>query len=178
MDTIKIKSPVSNADIAKLRAGDKVLLSGVLYTARDAAHKRIADLMRDNKPLPLDLTGQTVYYAGPCPAPPDKAIGSCGPTTSSRMDVYAGGLIQKGIFRVMIGKGDRNGAVIDAIQQHNGLYLAAIGGAGALISLCVKKAEIAAFADLGAEAIYKLTVQDMPLIVAADCKGGNLYELQ
>ena len=150
------------------------MLSGSLYTGRDAAHKRMAELLDAGKTLPFDVRGQVIYYAGPCPAPPGRPIGSVGPTTSQRMDAYSPQLIQAGL-RVMIGKGSRNKSVIDAICEHTGLYLAAIGGAGALIAMCVQSAELIAFEDLGPEAIYKLTVRDMPLIVAVDCEGGNIY---
>ena len=158
-----------------LRAGDSVLLSGVIYTARDAAHKRMIELLDNNKPLPFDVRGQAVYYAGPCPAPPGKVIGSVGPTTSLRMDSYSPRLIQEGL-RVMIGKGPRSEPVIKAIQKYKGLYLSAVGGAGALLSLCVERVELIAFEDLGPEAVYRLTVRDMPLVVAVDGTGGNIYQ--
>ena len=173
MQPKKIQSPLTAETIKNLRVGDSVLLSGVIYTARDAAHKRIIELLADGQPLPFDLKGQTVYYAGPCPAAPGKIIGSIGPTTSSRMDVYSPRLIEEGC-RVMIGKGQRNKEVIDSIVKHSGIYFAAVGGAGALLSLCVKHAETAAFEDLGTEAIYKLTVLDMPLVVAVDCYGESV----
>ena len=172
-----ITAPMTAEQIKELKAGDKVLLSGTIYTGRDAAHKRIAELLENKMLLPFELNNQTIYYTGPCPAPPGKVIGSAGPTTSSRMDVYAPMLIQEGL-KVMIGKGDRSQAVIDAIIKHTGLYLSAIGGAGALLSLCIKKAELIAFEDLGPEAVYLLTVCDMPLTVAIDCEGRNLYKRQ
>ena len=171
---IKVQSPLTAETIKSLKAGDSVLLSGVIYTGRDAAHKRIIELLAAGKSLPFDLKGQTIYYAGPCPAAPGKIIGSIGPTTSSRMDIYSPMLIKEGLF-VMIGKGQRSKEVTDLIVRHTGIYFAAVGGAGALLSLCVKQAEIAAFEDLGTEAIYKLTVQDMPLVVAADSFGGCIY---
>ena len=171
----KITAPLPPEVIKALKAGERVLLSGAIYTARDAAHKRMTELLDRGKPLPFDIRGQAVYYAGPCPAPPGRAIGSVGPTTSGRMDAYAPRLIREGL-RVMIGKGPRNGPVIDAIRLYGGVYLAAVGGAGALLSLCVERAELIAFEDLGAEAVYKLTVRDMPLVVAIDCHGGNIYE--
>ena len=170
-----IQTPFSDETISKLHVGDRILLSGSIYTGRDAAHKRMTELLDAGKPLPFDVSGQAIYYAGPCPAPPDRAIGSVGPTTSLRMDAYSPRLIQAGL-RVMIGKGTRNESVIAAMREHSGLYLAAIGGAGALIALCVESAELVAFEDLGPEAIYKLTVREMPLIVAIDCAGGNIYQ--
>ena len=151
------------------------MLSGVIYTGRDSAHKRMVELLANDMPLPFDINGQTIYYAGPCPAPPGRVIGSVGPTTSSRMDAYAPRLIEEGL-RVMIGKGIRSKTVIDAIKEHAGAYLSAVGGAGALISLCVEKSELIAFEDLGTEAIYKLTVKNLPLVVAVDCKGNNIYD--
>ena len=172
---LKIKAPLSDEVIKSLRAGDTVLLSGEIYTGRDAAHKRITEMLDSGKPLPFDIKGQAIYYAGPCPAPPERAIGSIGPTTSGRMDAYAPRLIQEGL-RVMIGKGNRSKSVIDSIQRHTGVYLSAVGGAGALLSLCVQQAELTTFEDLGTEAVYKLTVRDMPLVVAIDCEGGNIYE--
>ena len=158
-----------------LRTGEQILLSGEIYTGRDAAHKRMTDLLDAGEAPPFDFDGQVIYYAGPCPAPPGRVIGSVGPTTSRRMDGYAPRLIREGL-RVMIGKGPRSQPVIDAIRRHSGLYLAAVVGAGALLSLCVERAGLIAFEDLGTEAIYKLTVRDMPLVVAIDCKGGNIYD--
>jgi fumarate hydratase subunit beta len=175
MPTAKITSPISPETIKSLCAGEQVLLSGTIFTGRDAAHKRMIELLADNAPLPFDVRGQTIYYAGPCPSPPGRVIGSVGPTTSQRMDAYAPRLIQEGLS-VMIGKGLRSKQVVDAICQYSGLYLSAIGGAGALLSLCVEHAELIAFEDLGTEAIYRLTVHEMPLVVAIDCKGGNIYD--
>ena len=152
-----------------------MLLSGTILTARDAAHKRLMALLDEGSPLPYDLKDTIVYYAGPCPAPPELPIGSCGPTTSSRMDAYAPRLIALG-QRVMIGKGQRAPAVVEAIRMHKGLYLAATGGAGALYARCVKASRVIAFPELGAEAVHALTIEDMPLIAAIDCHGGNLYE--
>ncbi|MCL2446201.1 MAG: FumA C-terminus/TtdB family hydratase beta subunit [Oscillospiraceae bacterium] len=169
-----ITSPIAAQDIQRLRVGDSVLLSGIIYTARDAAHQRLTDLLAAGEPLPFDLRGQAIYYAGPCPAPPGRAIGSIGPTTSTRMDSYTPALLQAGL-RVMIGKGARNSAVIDAIREHGAVYLAAVGGAGALLSQCVSHAEPVAFADLGTEAIVRLTICNMPLVVAVDCMGRQLY---
>jgi fumarate hydratase subunit beta len=171
---IKIETPLTDEAIRSLRAGGCVLLSGTIYTARDAAHKRMIEMLAENKPMPFNFEGQAVYYAGPCPAPPGKVIGSIGPTTSKRMDAYAPRLIEEGL-RVMIGKGERGRAVIDAIQKYSGVYLSAVGGAAAVLSLCVEKAQLTAFGDLGTEAIYKLTVRDMPLVVAIDYNGGNIF---
>lgn len=165
----------SDEKIKSLRVGDEISFSGIIYTARDAAHKRMCELLDENKPLPFDVRGQAVYYAGPCPAPSGRIIGSVGPTTSRRMDSYAPRLMREGL-RVMIGKGERTPPVIAAIQKYTGLYLAAVGGAGALLSLCVTKKELVAFEELGAEAVYRLTVREMPLVVAIDCYGGNIYE--
>ena len=158
-----------------LNAGDSILLSGTIYTGRDAAHKRMIELLDEGKPLPFDVSGQAIYYTGPCPAPPGRVIGSVGPTTSLRMDAYAPRLIREGL-RVMIGKGKRSKEVIDAIRRYSGIYLAAIGGAGALMALHVEQVEMVAFEDLGPEAIYRLTVRDMPLVVAIDCEGNNIYD--
>ena len=173
---IAISTPLSDGVVAKLRAGDNVLLSGEIYTGRDAAHKRMAEMLDAGLPLPFDARGQAIYYAGPCPAPPGLVIGSVGPTTSLRMDAYSPQMIKEGL-RVMIGKGSRNESVIDAIRRYKGVYMTAIGGTGALMALCVKSAEVIAFEDLGAEAVYKLFVRDMPLIVAIDCEGGSIYGL-
>ena len=170
----KICTPFTREIIKNLRAGQEILLTGYIYTGRDAAHKRMMALLEEKKALPFDIQKQAIYYAGPCPAPPGKVIGSVGPTTSQRMDIYAPRLIKEGL-KVMIGKGYRSQPVIDAIKEHSGLYLAAVGGAGALISLCVEKSELVAFEDLGPEAIYRLTVKDMPLVVAIDFEGGNIY---
>ena len=173
MRHIKLTAPLSAETIKNLRAGEQISLSGEIFTGRDAAHKRMVELLEKNMPLPFDVKGQAVYYAGPCPAPPGRAIGSVGPTTSKRMDAYSPRLIREGL-RVMIGKGSRGEKVIEAIREYSGVYLSAVGGAGALLSLCVENAELIAFADLGTEAIYRLTVRDMPLVVAIDCSGGNI----
>ncbi|MCL2069756.1 MAG: FumA C-terminus/TtdB family hydratase beta subunit [Treponema sp.] len=170
-----IQSPLSKEIIKGLRAGDRVLLSGIIYTGRDAAHKRMTEMLASSLALPFDLEGQAIYYAGPCPAPPGRVIGSIGPTTSSRMDAYSPRLIKEGLC-VMIGKGPRSRPVIDSIIENTGVYFAAVGGAGALLSLCVKQASLAAFEDLGTEAIYRLVVQDMPLVVAVDCFGSSVYK--
>lgn len=171
----RIHAPLVAQELETLRAGDSVLLSGTIYTGRDAAHKRLCALVAEGKPLPFDIRGQVIYYAGPCPAKPGDAIGSCGPTTSYRMDAYAPTLCDLGLIG-MIGKGQRNPAVIDAIRRNGGVYFAATGGAGALIAGSVKAARVIAFEDLGTEAIRELQVEDLPLIVAIDSEGGNLYE--
>ena len=171
----RIHAPLLAKELETLRAGDSVLLSGTIYTGRDAAHKRLCALVAEGKPLPFDIRGQVIYYAGPCPAKPGDAIGSCGPTTSYRMDAYAPTLCDLGLIG-MIGKGQRSPAVIDAIRRNGGVYFAATGGAGALIAGSVKAARVIAFEDLGTEAIREWQVADLPLIVAIDSEGGNLYE--
>ena len=170
-----IHAPLVREEIENLRAGDSVLLSGMIYTGRDAAHKRLCAMLERSETLPFDIRNQVIYYAGPCPAKPGDAIGSCGPTTSYRMDAYAPMLCDLGLIG-MIGKGQRNEAVVDAIQRNGGVYFAATGGAGTLIATCVQKAEVIAFEDLGTEAIRRLEVKNLPLIVAIDAHGGNLYE--
>ena len=170
-----IHAPLLRGEIENLRAGDSVLLSGTIYTGRDAAHKRLYEMIEAGDKLPIDIRNQVIYYAGPCPAKPGDAIGSCGPTTSYRMDAYAPLLCDLGLIG-MIGKGQRNEAVVDAIKRNGGVYFAATGGAGALIATCVKRAEVVAFEDLGTEAIRRLEVENLPLIVAIDAQGGNLYE--
>lgn len=170
----RLTTPLTDETIKNIRAGDTVTLTGKVLTARDAAHKRLMALLDSGEPLPYELKDTVVYYSGPCPAPPGLPIGSCGPTTSSRMDAYAPRLIVLG-QKVMIGKGQRSEAVTRAIVGHSGLYLSATGGAGALIARCVKSARVIAFADLGAEAVHELDVVDMPLIAAIDCHGGNLF---
>ena len=171
----RIHAPLVAQELETLRAGDSVLLSGTIYTGRDAAHKRLCALVEKGEPLPFDPKNQVIYYAGPCPATPGDAIGSCGPTTSYRMDAYAPTLCDLGLIG-MIGKGQRSPAVIDAIRRNGGVYFAATGGAGALIAGSVKSAKVIAFEDLGTEAIRELQVEDLPLIVAIDAAGGNLYE--
>lgn len=151
-----------------------MLLSGTVYTARDAAHKRIAALIKDGKPLPFDIDGAVIYYAGPTGTPDGLAIGSCGPTTSGRMDVYSPMLLDLGLV-AMIGKGERSQDVVDAIFRNNSVYLCAIGGAGALASKCIKKCEVIAFEDLGCESVKRLEFADFPLIVANDCIGGDVF---
>ena len=160
----KINLPLNDETIQNLKAGDAVLLSGQMFTARDAGHKRLTALINEGKPLPIDLKGQTVYYVGPCPKKPDAVIGSCGPTTSGRCDGYTALMLQNGL-KGMVGKGWRKQEVIEEMKKQKAVYFAAIGGAGALYADCVKKADLVAFEDLGAEALYLLTVQDFPAIV-------------
>lgn len=157
-----------------LRAGDTVLLSGTVYTSRDAAHKRITELLHSGEPTPYPIAGSAVYYAGPTPTPEGMSIGSCGPTTSGRMDVFAPELLDMGLS-AMIGKGPRNAAVCEAIQRNRALYFCAIGGAGALAAKCITACEVIAFEDLGCESVKKLEFKDFPLIVAIDAIGGNLF---
>lgn len=170
-----IHAPLQAQELETLRAGDSVLLSGTIYTGRDAAHKRLCAQVEKGEALPFDLRNQVIYYAGPCPAKPGDAIGSCGPTTSYRMDAYAPMLCDLGLIG-MIGKGQRSAEVIHAIQRNGGVYFAATGGAGALIAGSVRSARVIAYDDLGAEAIRELQVENLPLIVAIDAHGGNLYE--
>ena len=172
---IKLQLPLTAEKVAQLHAGDTVKLSGIIYTARDAAHKRLVAMLEVGEDLPLELQDQTIYFAGPCPAPPGRPIGSAGPTTSGRMDAYSPILIKQCKLRGMIGKGERSQQVIEAMQTYKAVYFAATGGAGALIAKSIKAAEVIAFPDLGPEAIRKLTVEDFPVIVAIDAHGGNLY---
>ena len=169
---------VDMAEIAEaarsLRAGDKILLSGVVYTARDAAHKRFSALLDEGKELPFPLKGSAIYYAGPTPAPEGLPIGSCGPTTSARMDVFAPRRLDLGLS-AMIGKGGRSPAVCDAIRRNGAVYLCAIGGAGALAAKAVRSVEVIAFEDLGCESVKRLVVEEFPLIVGIDCAGGSLF---
>jgi fumarate hydratase subunit beta len=170
----KISTPLTDEIIKELSAGDRVLITGVVYTARDAAHKRMIEIMERGGEMPFDFSGQIVYYAGPSPARPGAAIGSIGPTTSGRMDAYSPALITLGL-KVMIGKGLRNEEVRRAITGYRGAYLVAIGGAGALISRSVKSARVIAFPELGTEAIRMLEVEDFPAIVAIDSSGKDIY---
>lgn len=172
---IPLKTPLATEDVERLQTGKRVLLSGVIYTARDAAHKRFIELLRKNQPLPFTLQGQTIYYVGPTPAKPGRPLGSAGPTTSYRMDAYTPELIAYGL-KAMIGKGVRNRAVKEAIHKFKAVYFAAIGGAGALISRCILSAEVMAYPDLGAEAVRRLEVKDFPVIVVNDVHGGDFYE--
>ncbi len=171
----KISLPLTDETVAGLRAGDDVLLTGTLYTGRDSAHKRMVEALDEGRPLPFQLAGQTIYYMGPSPAKPGQVIGSAGPTTSGRMDSYSPRLMAEGL-KGMIGKGMRSPAVREAIRQHRAVYFAAIGGAGALISKTIRKSEVIAYEDLGAEAVLRLEVEDFPAIVVNDMYGGDLYE--
>ena len=171
----KVNLPLTDKVIAELKAGDDVLLSGVIYVARDTAHKRIVEALDKGQPLPFDLKGQLIYYMGPAPAKPGNIIGSAGPTTSFRMDSYSPRLMEAGL-KGMIGKGQRTQAVLDAIKKYKVVYFAAIGGAGALISKSIRKADIIAYEELGAEAVRRLEVQDFPVTVINDIHGGDLYQ--
>lgn len=171
-----INTPLTDEAINGLKAGDRILLNGVIYTGRDVAHKRLVELIKKGEELPMDIRNQTIYYVGPCPTKPGQVIGSAGPTTSGRMDAYAPLLMEKGL-KGMIGKGIRNQQVVDAIIKYNCVYFAAIGGAGALLAEAIKEAEIIAFPDLGAEAIYKLRVENFPVTVIIDNEGNDLYKI-
>jgi len=173
--TIKLQTPLKDDDLVPLKSGDKVLITGELLTGRDAAHKRLYDLVKEGKPLPVDVKGQVIYYVGPSPAKPGAVIGSAGPTTSYRMDTYSPTLIELGL-KGMIGKGARSKEVREAMVKHKAVYLAAVGGAAALIAKTIKKAQIVAYEDLGAEAINRLWVEDFPAIVVNDVHGNDLYE--
>jgi fumarate hydratase subunit beta len=173
----KITTPLKDEDINQLKAGDRVLLSGVIYSARDAAHKRMHEALQKGQALPFDINQQVIYYAGPCPARPGAIAGPFGPTTSGRMDKYASLLIELGL-KGMIGKGDRAYDVIDAMKEHNAVYFAAIGGIGAYIAATIESQEVIAYEELGAEAIIKLAVKDFPLIVAIDSRGVNIYQTE
>lgn len=172
----RIKAPFNKELIRELKAGDNVLISGVIYTARDAAHERMVRLHKAGEDFPIDLKDQVIYYAGPCPAKPGEVIGSCGPTTAGRMDAYAPTLMDNGLG-AMIGKGARNKAVVDAMKRNCCVYLGAIGGAGALIAGAIKQSEVVAYDDLGTEAIRRLVVEDFPATVLIDCEGNDLYEI-
>jgi len=173
-ESIIIHTPLTDDTVEKLSIGDRVLISGVVYTGRDAAHKRMVEQIKANRPLPVELNGQIIYYVGPTPPPPGRPIGAAGPTTSYRMDPYAPILIEKGL-KGMIGKGLRGDAVIAAMQRHRAVYFAATGGAGALISKTIKRAEVVAYEDLGTEAIRRLEVEEFPAIVVCDARGNDLY---
>jgi fumarate hydratase subunit beta len=173
--TKRIKLPLTDETVKELKAGDNVLLSGVLYVARDAAHKRMVEALEAGEKLPFDVRGQTVYYMGPSPAKPGQAIGSAGPTTSGRMDSYSPRLMAAGL-RGMIGKGGRSQAVKNAIKKYKAVYFAAIGGAGALISKSIKKSEVIAYEEMGAEAVRVIEVVDFPVTVINDIYGGDLYQ--
>ena len=174
-NTIRLSPPLSDADVERLQIGDRVLISGAIYTGRDAAHKRLIDLIQTDRPLPIDIQGQIIYYVGPSPAKSGRPVGAAGPTTSYRMDAYAPELIRLGL-KGMIGKGARNQEVKNAMVKFKALYFAAIGGAGALMAQAIKKAEIIAYEDLGPEAIRKMEVEEFPVIVVNDVRGNDLYE--
>ena len=171
----KIQMPLSKEDALSLKCGDYVYLTGVIYTARDAAHKRMYDALRKGESLPLEIAGQTIYYMGPSPAREGRPIGSAGPTTASRMDKYAPELLDLGLIG-MIGKGKRTQAVKDAIVRNGAVYFAAVGGAGAILSKCITASEVIAYDDLGTEAIRRVEVKDFPVIVVIDHEGRDLYE--
>ncbi len=173
---IRINTPLTREAARNLKAGDSCLISGILYTARDAAHKRLCELLAAGKPLPLDMQDSIFYFVGPTPTKPGEAIGSAGPTTSYRMDTYSPALIAVGQTG-MIGKGKRGPQVIEAMKTHGAVYFGAIGGCGALLSKCIKKAEVIAYEDLGAEAIHRLEVEDFPVTVVIDSDGNNLYDI-
>jgi fumarate hydratase subunit beta len=174
LETKKIQAPLENEVVQNLRAGETVLLSGVIITGRDAAHKKMVDLINSGNDLPFSIKGEVIYYVGPTTPPPGRPIGAAGPTTSYRMDQYAPVLIEHGL-KGMIGKGRRSEEVKSAMEKWGAIYFAAIGGAGALMSCCIKEAEIIAWDELGPEAVRRLVVEDMPLIVATDIHGGDLY---
>ncbi len=175
MANVQITTPLTREKVKDLKAGDSCLISGVIYTARDAAHKRLCELVAQGKELPMDIKDSIIYFVGPTPAKPGQAIGSAGPTTSYRMDAYSPILIEQGQTG-MIGKGKRGPEVIEAMKQHGAVYFGAIGGCGALLAECIKEAEIVAYEDLGAEAIRRLVVKDFPVVVIIDSEGNNLYE--
>lgn len=170
-----LHTPLSREDARALRCGESCLITGTIYTARDAAHKRLCELAAKGEPLPFDIEGTIIYFVGPTPAKPGQVIGSAGPTTSYRMDAYSPALIALGQTG-MIGKGKRGEAVVDAMRQYGAVYLGAIGGLGALLGKCVKKAEVIAYPDLGAEAVRRLEVENFPVVVVIDSEGNNLYE--
>ena len=172
---VRLSTPLSAAQLETLRAGDRVLLSGTIFTARDAAHARLIELLREGRPLPFPLEGQVIYYVGPTPPRPGEPIGSTGPTTSGRMDPYTPALLAAGL-KGMIGKGSRSAEVREAMTRHRAVYFAATGGAGALLARRIKSAVIVAWEDLGAEAVRRLSVEDFPLVVVDDVHGNDLYE--
>lgn len=173
---IVLHTPFSDEVIRSLKAGDMVYISGTIYTARDAAHKRLCEMLKQGDPMPFDFNGQVVYYAGPSPAKPGKVIGSVGPTTGGRMDAYSPSLIAEGL-KVMIGKGTRGAEVVEALKLHTGIYFAAIGGAAALMAQRVESAEVIAFEEFGTEAIRRLHVKELPVVVAIDCYGNDIYKI-
>ena len=171
-----VEAPLNDETIRSFKAGDMLYISGIVYTARDAAHQRLVEMIERGEEMPFDFEGQVVYYAGPAPAKPGRPIGSVGPTTGGRMDAYSPLLIENGL-KVMIGKGTRNDEVIEAMKKHTGVYLAAIGGAAALMARCVVSAEVIAFDDLGPEAIRRLEVKELPVVVAIDSQGNDMYKI-
>jgi len=173
--TIHLRPPLGDSDVSQLTAGDRVLVSGTIYTGRDAAHKRIVEAMQRGEKPPFPLEGAVIFYVGPSPTPPGRVIGAAGPTTSYRMDAFSPFLMSHGL-KAMIGKGKRNEEVKKAMQQYKTVYLAGIGGAGALMAGCIKEAEVIAYPDLGPEAVRRLVVAEMPLICVNDVKGGDLYQ--
>jgi fumarate hydratase subunit beta len=175
--TIRLYTPLSDADIETLHAGDRILLNGMIYTARDEAHKRLTELIDNKKPLPLDFTGSIIYYVGPTPAPPGKVIGSAGPTTSVRMDPYAIKLLEYAGVKGMIGKGERSQELRDACKLYKSIYFAATGGIAALLSRHIKSSEVVLYEDLGTEAVRRLEVADFPVIVVNDIYGRDFYEI-
>jgi fumarate hydratase subunit beta len=174
-DAIRLAPPLSDEVVASLKAGDRVLITGTIYTGRDAAHKRLVDLLDQGRELPIPIQGEIIFFVGPTPPPPGKAIGAAGPTTSYRMDPYSPRLLAEGL-KGMIGKGARSREVREAIIKYRGLYFAAVGGAGALLSQCIKKAEVVAYEDLGPEAIRRIEVEDFPVVVVNDIHGNDLFE--
>ncbi len=175
MAEYNIDLPLNNEVIEKLKIGDRVFLTGYMYTGRDAAHKRMIELINKEEKLPISLENETIYYVGPAPAKKGQIIGSAGPTTSYRMDPYTTSLMEKGL-KGMIGKGRRSEEVIESIKKHKGIYFAAVGGAAAYISKCIKKRELIAYEDLGTEAILRIYVEKFPVIVAVDSSGNNIYK--
>ena len=176
MSVVHISNPISEQELLKLKAGDRVLLSGTIYTARDAAHKRMFETLEKGEALPFNVEGQTIYYVGPTPAKPGHVIGSAGPTTSGRMDKYTPALLDLGL-KGMIGKGYRSSEVIESMKKNKAVYFAAIGGSGALIARTIQSLEVIAYEDLGPEAIYKLTIKDFPAVVIIDSEGTDWYKI-
>ncbi|NPA25280.1 MAG: Fe-S-containing hydro-lyase [Deltaproteobacteria bacterium] len=174
-EIIRLTPPLNDEVVAGLKSGDRVLISGTIYTGRDAAHKRLVDLLDRGEPLPIPIKGEIIFFVGPTPPPPGRAIGAAGPTTSYRMDPYSPRLLAEGL-KGMIGKGARSQEVRDAIVKYRGIYFAAVGGAGALLSQRIKKAEIVAYEDLGPEAIRRIEVEDFPVVVVNDIHGNDLFE--
>lgn len=174
-EIVRLTTPLTTETVEKLRIGQRVLLNGKLYTGRDAAHKKLVELLDEGAELPIELKNQVIYYVGPSPAKPGQVIGSAGPTTSGRMDAYAPKLIAKGL-KGMVGKGKRSPEVIKAMKQYKAVYFAAVGGAAALISKCIKSCKVVAYPELGPEAIHELVVEDFPVVVVNDTLGGDLYE--